>query len=282
MVASPAVFSRRPGRTQLIWVVAVSVVGLLFALPLIAMLSGSFRPPGTPPSRVFQPIPEGASLEAYRQAFELSPLLRSLINSAIVAAIFVPVAIASSAGAAWALIGARRQRIAIGLVLVLFMAPTSLLWIARFLVFDRLGMVGSWLPLLLPALLGGTPFAILLYLLAFRRLPAELLDAARLDLADTWQVFRRVAFPLVRGTTIAVGLLAFLASWSAFLEPLLVLQRQDSYTAPLALSYLEQLGRVRHSILLAGSVCVALPAVAAFSVAQRRLFTQGGIRWYAG
>jgi multiple sugar transport system permease protein len=280
LVASRGVFSRRPGRAPLVWVLVVAIVGLLFALPLIAMLSGSLRPPGTPPSRVFQPIPDGAGLEAYRQAFALSPLLRALINSAIVAVIFVP--IASSAAAAWALVGARRQRIAIGLVLVLFMAPTSLLWIARFIVFDRLGIVGSWLPLLLPALLGGTPFAVLLYLLAFRRLPSELLDAARLDLGDTWQVFRKVAFPLVRGTTVAVGLLAFLASWSAFLEPLLVLHRESSYTAPLALSYLEQLGRVRHSILLAGSVCVALPAVVAFSFAQRRLFTQGGIRWYAG
>lgn len=264
------------------WAVGVAFVVVLFALPLIAMISGSLRPPGSPPARSFELVPSPAGLDAYREAFDLAPLGRGILNSMAVAILFVPIAIASSAGAAWALVGMRRQRLALGLVLVLFMAPSGLLWIPRFIVFDQLGIIGGWGPLLAPALLGGTPFAILLYLLAFRRLPSDLLDAARLDLASTWQVFRRVAMPLVRGTTIAVALLAFLASWNAFLEPLLVLNDRSSFTAPLALSFLEQLGRLRSSILLAGAVCVAAPAVGMFLFAQRRLFSLGGIRWYIG
>lgn len=281
LLASEFVGAGRIGRPPWLWAVAVLAISALFALPLVTMLAGSFREPGPVP-RSFEFLPSPLSLQAYRDAFSLAPMLRSVANSLVVAAMFVPVAVATASMAAWSIHGMRRRRVATGIVLALFMAPTGLLWLTRFIVFDQLQLVGTWVPLIAPALLGGTPFAVLLYLLAFRRVPLELIDAARLDLGSSWQVFRRVALPLVRGTTMAVAMLAFLASWGAFLEPLLVLHRESTYTAPLALRYLEQLGRINHPVLLAGAVTVVVPALIVFAVAQKRLFTQGGLRWYAG
>jgi multiple sugar transport system permease protein len=82
-------------------------------------------------------------------------------------------------------------------------------------------------------------------------------------------MWRRVAMPLVRPVTIAVALLAFIASWGNFLEPLVYLFDADLYTLPLGLRSLSVLDRTNHPVLLAGAVVATAPVVVAFAVAQR-------------
>jgi multiple sugar transport system permease protein len=258
--------------------VATGLLALLFAFPLAMLVSGSFRAPGTPPPRELELIPAQPSLEAFGDAFRLSPLANALGRSAILAAIFVVVAVASSAVAGYALATMRRRRAALGIMLALFVAPVGLTFLTRFLLWDALGLARSDVPLIAPALLGGTPFAVLLYALAFRRLPGELIDASRLDLASEWRTLRTVALPLVRGTTVAVAMLAFLQSWNAFMDPLLHLSARDELTAPLALRFLDALPSLQQPVLMAGALIVTLPPVLAFAFAQRALFAQGGAR----
>lgn len=250
-------------------------IALSFSFPLLMLLSGSFRKPGTPPPRDLELIPRNAGFESYRTAFELSPLMTGLLRSLLLATIFTVVAVASASMAGFAIANMRRRRVAIGIVLALFIAPTALTFLTRFLMWDALGMARSDVPLIAPALLGGTPFAVLLYALAFSRIPKDLLDAARLELPSELGVFRRIAMPLVKGTTLAVGMLAFVQSWSAFLDPLLHLSRKEDLTAPFALRFLHALPSLQQPILLAGAVLVALPPMIAFAIAQKALFAQG-------
>lgn len=258
-------------RSSIGWLLAA-----LFAFPLLMLVSGSLRPPGTPPPRDLELLPPNASFEAFQRAFDLSPLGSALVRSLTIAAIWVVVAVASAALAGFALATMRRRRAAIAVVLALFVAPTGLTFLARFLFWDALGLARSDVPLIAPALLGGTPFAVLLYALAFSRLPADLLDAARMDLGSEFRVLTRVALPLVKGTTVAVVMLAFVQSWSAFQDPLLHLSRREELTAPLALRFLDALPSLQQPVLLAGAVIVTLPPVIAYLLAQRALFAQGG------
>lgn len=266
------------------WGVVAIVVAVAFVTPLVLMVLGSLRTPGTAPPRGLELFSGPLSLEAYRAAFRTAPLARSLLNSAIVAAIFVPVAVGVSSLAAFAIATADRRRRArlVGLVLVLFMVPASALWIARFVIFEAAGLVGTWAPLLAPALLGGSPLGVLLYVFAFRRIPGDVIEAARLEGAGPWRVWWSVAMPLARGTTAAVAMLAFVQSWSNLIDPLLYLNDEAAFTAPLALRYLQQLGPTNWPVLLAGSVVVTAPAVAAFILAQRRfLRPERGLGWLA-
>jgi multiple sugar transport system permease protein len=181
----------------------------------------------------------------------------------------VTLLVASWAGFAIAQLrdGHRRRlaALAVGLLLV----PVTALWLTRYLVFRQLGILDSLLALIAPAFMGSSPLFVLLFYWAFRRLPAELTDTARLEGAGPFTVWRRVALPLALPTVVVVALLTFLLYWSDFLGPQLYLRSQELYTLPVGLRQLQTLDRTNWPVLMAGSVLLAAPAVLVFAVVQR-------------
>lgn len=259
---------RRWGGWRLPAAIALAVA---FLLPLWFMVSGSLREPGTPPPRAPELIPRPISTTSYDQAFDLVDLARHTLNSLLVAALTVPLAVlvASLAGFAFLLVGGRARALLVGLSFAALMVPVTALLVPRFTLYRWLGLIDTWVPLVAPALLGLSPFYVLLFYWSFRRLPPELLEAARLEGMTPLSMWRRLAMPLVRPVTIAVALLAFIASWGNFLEPLVYLFDPDLYTLPLGLRSLEALDRTNYPVLLAGAVVATAPVVLAFVIAQR-------------
>jgi multiple sugar transport system permease protein len=271
--------SRRVG-----WFVGAAGVSILFLLPLVAMLSGSLRPQGLPPPRNVEFIPADPSLGAYETAFTIVPLGRSVLNSLVVATISAPIAVvaASWGGFALAQLGPRGRRRALLFLLLVLMVPVSAIWLTRFAMFKIAGLTDSYVPLIAPAVMGGSPLFVLLYWLAFRRIPSDVVSAARLEGAGPWRVWRAVAMPLVRSTTIAVGLLAFALSWANFIDPLLYLSTEERYTAPLVLRFLEQLGPTNWPVILSGAAIVTLPVAVVFAIGFRFVVPRKGAGWLGG
>lgn len=259
---------RRWGGWRLPAAIALAVA---FLLPLWFMVSGSLREPGTPPPRAPELVPRPISTTSYDQAFDLVDLARHTLNSLLVAALTVPLAVlvASLADFAFLLVGGRARALLVGLSFAALMVPVTALLVPRFTLYRWLGLIDTWVPLVAPALLGLSPFYVLLFYWSFRRLPPELLEAARLEGMTPLSMWRRLAMPLVRPVTIAVALLAFIASWGNFLEPLVYLFDPDLYTLPLGLRSLEALDRTNYPVLLAGAVVATAPVVLAFVIAQR-------------
>jgi ABC-type glycerol-3-phosphate transport system permease component len=275
----------RGGRGRIVaWVLAAAGVSILFLLPIVAMFSGSLRPQGLPPPRSVELIPADPSLGAYRTAFSIVPLARSVLNSAVVAVISAPIAVlaASWGGFALAHLGGRARRRALIFLLLVLMVPVSAVWLTRFGMFKAAGLTDTYAPLIAPAVMGGSPLFVLLFWLAFRRIPADIVSAARLEGAGAWRVWRAVAMPLVRSTTIAVGLLAFALSWASFIDPLLYLNSQELYTAPLVLRSLEQLGQTNWPVILAGAAVITVPVAVAFAVAFHFIVPRKGAGWLGG
>ena len=269
---------------NLAWPATAVVVSVAFLLPLAVTIAGSFRGPGLAPPRGVELVPADASLEGYRAAFSLVPLARALANSLAVAGIMVPlsVLVAALAGYAIARAGRCAQRMGLALQLILLLIPMSALWLGRFTIFNSVRATDSWIPLVAPALLGGSPLFVLLFWLAFRRIPNDIIDAALLEGASHARVWRRIAMPMVRGTTAAVALLAFSLSWGNFIDPLLYLNSEHLYTAPLMLRSLEQLGPTNWPVILAGATIVTVPAMAALSLALRAIAPRRGGPWLGG
>jgi multiple sugar transport system permease protein len=249
-------------------------VAVAFLLPLVFMVSGSLRRAGEPPPRTPELVPSPLAWDNYDRAFELVDIPRYALNSLIVCAFAVPITVlvASWAGFAMARVSPRARRALVGLSLLALMVPATALLVPRFTLFRVLGLTDTFVPLIAPALLGTSPFYVLLFYWAFRRLPAELFDAARMEGLSPFSTWLRVAMPLVGPVTVAVGVLAFVFTWSNFLDPLIYLYDERLYTLPLGLRSLAELDRQNFPLLLAGSVAATAPVVLAFLYVQRFFF----------
>jgi multiple sugar transport system permease protein len=258
------------GRRSLSQIVALAVAAL-FLLPLVLLVAGSLREVG-PAAPVPDLLPARPTLENYGRAFELVDLARQAWNSTLVALIVVPlsVAVAAAAGFAIARLPTIPRRAMVSVSLAATMIPLSMLIVGRFTVFRSLGLTDSYVPLIATALIGGSSFNVLLFYVAFRRMPSELFDAARLDGASAVRMLLQVGLPGARNVTLAVAVLAFAASWGNVLEPLVYLSDEDLYTLPLGLRSLATLDLPNQPIMLAGAVLSFIVPLVLLLVAYRR------------
>jgi multiple sugar transport system permease protein len=265
--------------------VVAAAVTVLFALPLLFMLTGSFRQPQLPPPRTAQLVPDPAGLGSYERAFDLLDLGRYALNSLFVASLAAPLSVLVGSLAGFALAGLSRRlgTIVVAASVAALLVPATALIVPRFALFRALGVTDTYVPLLAPALLATSPLYVLVFAWAFRRLPADLYDACRLAGLSPFQTWWRVALPLVRPIAVGVGVLAFVISWGNFLDPLVYLYDPDLYTLPLGLRALAELDRTDYPVLLAGAVVATAPVVAVFLVAQRWFLTEyRGSQWLGG
>ncbi len=249
---------------------AALLVTALFTLPLLFMVAGSLRPTGPPPQRL-DLLPDRLDPGNFAAAIDLVDLPRYAVNSLIVVVIAVPltVIVASWAGFAMARLSGRTATVMVVLTFVALMVPVTALMVPRFAIFRTLGLTDTFIPLIAPSLLGTSPFYVLLFYWSFKRLPAELFEAARLEGVRPLMVWWRVALPLTRPVTVAVAVLAFSFTWSNFLDPLIYLNDERLYTLPLGLRALSQVDPSNIPLLLAGATAATAPVVLAFLYVQR-------------
>jgi multiple sugar transport system permease protein len=245
------------------------------------MVSGSLRKAGLPAPRTPELIPSPLAWGNYERAFELVDIPRYTLNSLFVVALAVPLTVLTASWAAFAMVRLPRRWAAAFIVvsLVALMVPLTALLVPRFVIFKQLHLIGTpdafpYVPLIAPAIMGTSPFYVLLFYWSFKRLPPELFEAARLEGLGPLAIWRRVAMPLVRPVTVAVGVLAFVFTWSNFLDPLIFLSDQETFTVPLGLRALSVLDRTNFPLLLAGSVAATLPVVLAFLYVQRHFLQE--------
>lgn len=252
------------------------LVAAVFLLPILFVVLAAFRPSGVPLAGPLWPAPPTA--DNFRRLFAALPIGRYTLNSLQVVLIAVPltVLIASWAGYAMARLPRSTQRRWVLLSFLVLMVPGVALWSSRFILYSRLGIGGALWVLVIPALMGTSPFFVLMFYRAFRRIPTAIYDAARLDGATAWQTWGRVALPIARPTAAAVAALAFVLYWGDFVSPLIYLGDARRYTLPVGLQLLEQLGRSDYPLLMAGALwsmlvplALVMAGLAAVAVAEK-------------
>jgi len=145
--------------------------------------------------------------------------------------------------------------------------------VPMFSFFARLGLVNSYLPLILPTFFGN-PFFIFLLRQFMLQIPSNLSEAAKIDGANEFQIMYRIILPLTRPALVVVALLAGVNAWNDFLGPLIYLQNDKLYTLSLGLTFFKTMHGIQFNLLMAASCLVVLPVVAVFLFFQR-FFIQG-------
>ena len=158
------------------------------------------------------------------------------------------------------------------------MIPFFSIMIPLFFQLDAMGLLGSPLAVILPGVAGvqgfGLPLGVFLMRAFFLDLPVELSEAARIDGASEFNVFRRVMLPLAKSGVAVLAVLVFFQSWNSLLLPLLYLTGPDSRTMATGL-YLFASGRTTETTLLAAASIIMVAPVLVFYIAFQRQFIRG-------
>ncbi len=250
----------------------MSLVSLTMLFPFLWMLSTSLKEKihalDFPP----QWIPSPFTFQAYIDVWAVSPLLSGIRNSLIIA---VPVLIAGTFVSALGAFAFSKMEIPhknilfIGL-LATMMIPGAVTMIPQYVVWGKLGMVDTFIPLIVPGLLGNV--TMMFFLRQFLNgIPNEFIDAAKIDGAGWFSTFIRIFLPMMKPAIAAQMIFWFMGIWNDFLGPLIYLDSEKNYTMQLALRLLNSMSEAtsEYPVIMAGSIISTLPLLALFICFQR-------------
>lgn len=257
------------------WVLLTALT-LVFCYPLAWLLAASLKPRG----QVFDNRlwPRTVVPGNYVQVWHQMPLLHWVLNSVTIALLAATLVTLSSSmvafGFSWFRFPGRDKLF--GVVLATMMLPGAVTLIPNYLIWKRLGFLGTTVPLWGGALFGSA-FYIFLMRQFYLSLPRDLFEAARVDGCSSWGLFRRIAFPLALPSSIIVFIFEFQASWNNFAGPLIYLNFGDpkGYTVPLGISYAMTTysptagGHGDYQYVMVAALLVTLPILVIFSIGQR-------------
>ena len=267
--------SHTPVYLKVLVYAALIVLGAIFALPFIWLVTTSFKLPQfilvSPP----QWIPHPATWENYAKGLSYIPFLLYLKNTLIICFTCVIGTLISSSLVAYGLsrIEWKGREALFIIILSTMMLPYQVIMVPMFTLFTKLGWIDTFLPLTVPAFLGNAFFIFLLRQF-FMSIPNDLTDAAKLDGCSEFGVYRQVILPLSVPALATVGLFTFMNTWNDYLGPLIYLFDERNYTLSLGLAmFLGQYGSY-WGYLMAVSTVVTIPIVILFFFTQRT-FIQG-------
>jgi len=249
---------------------ALLIIGAVLAmLPMVWMVSASLMPSGEASTYPPHFFPTRITLDHYRDLFVRLDLGRNLLNSAFVAFVvtFTSLFINSLAGYAFAKMRFRgRDRLfrvlSTGLVL-----PVQVAMLPLFLLLKNLGMINTYWGVIIPGL--ASIFGIFLVRQYALAIPDEMLDAARVDGASEFRIFRSIVVPGIMPILATLSIWTFLATWNDFMWPLIVLSDASHYTLPVALANLSGEHVQDTELMMAGSVLTVIPVMVVFLFLQR-------------
>jgi len=263
-------------------VIKIAVM-LAFVFPFYWMLITSFKPyvesMQVPPTL----WPRMLSMEGFISTFNSGlNIPRFIINSLIVTSSTIALELVVMVPAAYAF--AKRKfplsGIAFGVVLVAFMIPQQLTYIPIYLMMARAKLISSLWPQILP--FGANAFGIFMLRQAFKQVPDEIIESAKLDNASEIKIMLRIMLPMCKSAMVTIAMFSFIGTWNSYFWPL-VMTNNDLYR-PLTLA-IERLRDaeigIRWNTLMAGNCLLVVPILIVFMLASRKIiegFTYHGVK----
>ena len=249
------------------------ILGAAILMPFLWTISSSLKPYGAGIKFPPQFIPETFVWDNYPKVFRTIPFFTYLKNSVIVTGMVMLGELFSASLVAYSFARLRfpgRDKLFM-LVLATMMVPYPVTMVPTFIVFRLLGMVGTYLPLILPAFFGPA-FSIFLLRQFFLTINPELDEAAKVDGANEFTIYARIIMPLAKPALATIAIFSFMASWNDFLGPLIYLTNSELYTLALGVNYLRSFrGGGDLSLQMAASVMFTAPCIVLYFIAQRNI-----------
>lgn len=267
--------SRRGGRlgrvpwpvyAMLIVAVVISVFPLyyMFVIASVGASAVTSIPPRLYPGFNF--------FEIAGKVFETVPFFQSLLNSVIVSLAIAVIAslLCALAGFAFAKLHFPGRNALFLIVLLTMTVPAQLSVIPQYLIISWLDWVDTLQAIIVPGLASAFGIFWMRQHMA-TTLNDELMQAARIDGANSWQIFWRIGFPVVRPAAFVLGLITFTAVWNDFMWPFIVLKSPELFTVQIALKQLQANRTIDLALTMGGSFMATLPLLIVFFFVGRRM-----------
>ena len=258
-------------RRSLPLLLTIGLVAVLMAAPLLWMLSTSLKSTNEMASRTLNLIPRDPTTEGFSSILgaAATPVGRWFFNSLLAATLhtILVLVVASLAAYALARLDFPGKKLLTGLILATIFVPPISLLIPNYNIVDQLGWLDNLIAIIVPGAAGA--FGVFFLRQFFLSLPTELEEAALIDGASRWTIFRTVIIPLSGGPLATLALLSFLTNWNDFLWPLYVLFSPERLTLQPGLSTLQGAYSTDYSTIMAGGVIASIPVLILFAVTQR-------------
>lgn len=250
--------------------IVLIVASFFFLIPFIWMVSTSLKP--LDQVFTFPPewIPNPVQWSNYIDAMNYIPFFTYLKNTILItlfstlgAVLSCPLVAYSFAKLKWP-----GRNILFIITIGVMMIPGQVTMIPLFLLFEKLGLVGTPYPLIIPAFFG-IPFYIFLLRQFFMGLPDSLREAAKIDGAGEFRIYWQIMLPLAKPAVLAVGLFQFMASWTDFIGPLLYLTDSVQYTLSLGLQQFQSQKGSEWGLMMAVSTMMTVPVIILFFFLQK-------------
>lgn len=257
------------------------IISVIVMVPFFWMLSTSLKNKGALMALPVQWIPDEPTLDAYSQVFSRFPFLRAVGNSLFITVSYTLITILSSSMAAFSF---AKIRFPLGnaifkLYLASMMIPTQVTLIPLFIIMNYLKMTNTYGSVILPSLFKA--FGIFLLVQSMRSVPNDFLEAARIDGAGMWYIYRKIMLPLSAPAIATLAITTFMDSWNDYLWPLVMLSDRNKMTITLALNSLNGQYATEYNILMAGSLISMIPIICVYIGANSRMKTGimvGGVK----
>ena len=255
------------------------VLSFVFGLPLVFMIVSSFKPD----TQIFGDLgsaaaflPVGAlTLDNYVGVFERVPFAQFIANSVLISVVTVVFGILVNSMAAFALsrLKFRGQKVILGVILATLIVPFEtmalplLWWVNQLPYFDgSIGWIDTYEVQIIPFI--ANAFSIYLFYQYFDSIPKELDEAATVDGAGWFRIYRSVVMPLAGPAIATVAILTFLPAWNSYLWPLMVTQSESIRPAMVGIDYFKQMNTSWGQIMAYASM-ITVPVLVLFVAFQR-------------
>ena len=266
--------------TVFLYAILVTVAILTLA-PLLWMVSASLMPTGD--ASVFPPpfLPARITFAHYARLFTSLNLARYLFNSAFLAVSVTAISlfVNSMAGYAFAKYRFRGREPLFKLLIASMIIPSQVTMLPLFLMLNRMGVINSYIGVIIPGM--ASVFGIFLIRQFALSIPDSLIEAARIDGAGDFRIYRSLILPLCRPILVTLAIFTFMGTWNDFLWPLIVMTDDSMYTLPVALANLSLEHVQDTELMMAGSVMTIAPVLILFAAVQRHYISgimAGGLK----
>lgn len=264
--------SRRVSPARVLMQIVLLVGAIIMVFPFLYMIGTSFKP--APETIAWPPtlLPRQPTLENYAALATRAPFGRYFLNSLIVAILSTVGIVFTStlAGFIFAKYRFPLRNVLFIIVLATSMVPFETYLIPLYLIAKDLRMINTYQGIVAPYLI--MSFGVFLMRQSISSsIPDELLDAARIDGASEWRIFRQIVVPLSGNAMGALGIFAFIQAWSIFIWPLIIATTRDMFTMEIGLVAFRNQFTIDYGGLMAGSTISILPIVIVFLLLRRQI-----------